>query len=529
MAGSPGTYENIKQVPLAVMFTWRGKNQGTQQADAWAKNVFVEKDGDQVFSVKRPGLSVVGSFAPSGYASLSVQCVTTEAYFAGPSVPRVITNDYYLDPLTGAIPTWSTPLVGGIPIPQPGHIGCWYSAMPITMGTQTSVPPTAFMLLHDYTYIYVGGWTFITHATQSFQLASANSISDAGFLPGFATLDGTWYLATVSLRRIWASALGDPNTWPALNYVTVDKSLDALTTITNLNSYVIVFGVRGLQLWYDAGISPGSPLAAVQGGILAYGMHPAGAFSLAKTEDSVFWLGTSPEGALAVYRLQGTQVTRVSTPGVERYLTAYFSAAPAITEKFATVFIRGSVARLSGHDFYMLTYQDPAAGAVGTGGVTLVYDFTLGTWVVWTQQTTNAYGEGAIRSWQIVSIPSGVSYVIDPLNGNTLTFSDTVYQDAGQKINTLIQTETHSWGNQRTKVIAATYPLLDTVVSSVGLSWTDDDYQTFVPAQSIDTSTSKKQLIRCGSTVQRAWQLTHTDNTPMRFYDLEVEVIPGAL
>jgi hypothetical protein len=144
------------------------------------------------------------------------------------------------------------------------------------------------------------------------------------------------------------------------------------------------------------------------------------------------------------------------------------------------------------------------------------------------QQTAYAYGEGGLRAVPITALTSGPAQFPDP-TGPLMQLDEGTYQDNGQPINVLLQTENYNWGNQRTKIFAATYPLLDTVSSSVSLSWSDDDYTTFSTPQMIDTTTAKKQLVRCGSAVRRAWQLTHTDNTPMRFYNLEVEILPGAL
>lgn len=114
-------------------------------------------------------------------------------------------------------------------------------------------------------------------------------------------------------------------------------------------------------------------------------------------------------------------------------------------------------------------------------------------------------------------------------NGQVYSLDTTYYLDATQSITFEVQTALFSWGNQRTKFIPATYVASDTLNSSFNLSWTDDDYTTFSTPQAISSAKPKKQLIRCGSTIERAWKLTHTDNAPMRFFNLEVEVVPGAL
>jgi hypothetical protein len=536
MAGSPSTYENIKSVPLYVQFNWRGQNTGGVQADAWAKNVFLEKDGEEPYSVKRPGLTVAGSLAPSGL-NLQIQGLVQEypapnynggAY--GPiAAPRAIIGDNYVNLLTGLNPLYSSPNAPGnnvLPLGGGQPAGCWYTSLPLpSLGAPASgsLPFTVFQSAYG---VYVGLWAHVplVSTKQTFAYVAPNE----SLLPGIAQINSTYYTLGIS-GNVWASASGTVSSWPVLNYVVADNAIGPPLALTSLGSYLVVFGQLGFQLWYDAGISPGAPIAAVQNGIFLSGMADAGAFSLVKTETQLIWLSSSAEGNLSVKSFNGQSVSTLSTPAVERFLTANFGPITPPTQQASSISIRGSILRTAGHEFYVLSAISPSAGAAGTGGVTLVYDLGTGAWVVWTQQTALAYGEGALRAWQVLGVPGGASYFPDMNNGTVLQISEQAYQDNGQSINVLIQTDLYNWGNQRTKIIPATYPLLDTVNSTVYLSWTDNDYSTFSTPQAITTMNAKKQLIRCGSTVQRAWQLTHTDNTPMRFYALELEVVPGAL
>ena len=525
MAGSPSTYENLKSIPLAVEFSWRGKNNGTVQADAWAKNVFIEKDSDSVYSVKRPGLQSAGTLTGTVYANYQIQCLVLEVYFGGPAAGFAVTNDHYLPLLTGA---------GALNVPLPANgyqiANAWYTSHSINVQSASVATTPFFAVMSSAWGIALGQWHYNAGAHLFYKsFSTVNTPSGAyQLVPGIASLDSTWYILD-SRGILWASALGDPSTWPALNYTSIDQAIGAPVSVIQYNSYIVTFGTQGTQLWYDAGISPGSPLAGVQGGVYSVGMASIAAFSLAKSESSLLWVGSSSEGNLAVFRLTGTAIDKISNASVDRYLAAYFSTAAQFTVAASSISIRGSICRVSGHEFYILTYISPSAAAVGTGGTTLVYDTGTGGWYVWTQQTSFAYGEGGLRAWQALSVPAGPTYMPDMVSGAVYQLSDTQYQDDTQVINVLLQTDNHNWGNMRTKFIPATYPLLDTTASTVSLSWSDDDYTTFNTPQAISTSAAKKQLLRCGSTVQRAWQLTHTDNAPMRFFSLEVEVVPGAL
>jgi hypothetical protein len=374
--------------------------------------------------------------------------------------------------------------------------------------------------------VIFGSWTSGT------RLYAARSVGNI-LVPGIVTLNSLWYVLG-SDGALWASDRSTIPTWPALNYIAVATSIGASVALGKLGDYIVAFGVLGYQLFYDAGVSPGSPLLPVQNGTGPCGMSAKAPMSLANSHTSLFWLGTSATGGLCIYELTGTAVAAISPPGVDRFLTALcanlrdFGDSGVYPAVPAPPMIRGSVFRSAGHEFYALTIQSPTASAVGTGGTTLVYNITAKNWDVWSQQTAYPYGEGALRAMSIVALTSEQAQFPDP-TGPVLELDEGTYRDNGLPINVLVQTANYSWGNQRMKIFAATYPLLDTVNSSVMLSWSDDDYTTFNTPQAIETLTSKKQLIKCGSAVRRAWQLTHTDNTPMRFYSLEVEVLPGAL
>ena len=73
--------------------------------------------------------------------------------------------------------------------------------------------------------------------------------------------------------------------------------------------------------------------------------------------------------------------------------------------------------------------------------------------------------------------------------------------------------------------MTAVYFIADTVSTTVALSYTDDDYQTFSNPRTIDFSTVKKYGLRFGSSRRRAWQILHTAATTFKAYTMEVEIM----
>ena len=515
MAADPATYENIKTVPLTVKLSPRD---ATLAQDAWMKNIFLEQADDGPYSVKRPGLKFYKS--NTGFGLSSYQLGGQGLLGAQPGLCLIYGQQLLV-------------LISPIQFFTPGG-GTTFTAPSgqLAQDRYRFGVQSAIGILHGFTawqgssrYVYTLGRLgnpieyFLTGAPAGLTL-----------LPSLCNLDNTWYVLDSS-GTIWASALSDITTWPALNSVLTGNLIGTPAALWRHLSYLIAFGSSGLAVYYDAAISPGAPLALVPNGTSQIGMPVVAALSLAEFEDTLYFLANAQGEGLAVYQQVGLQIAAVSTPAVNRILTAYGNLimqdnAAAVTGARAGWPV-GTAFRSAGHDYYMLTMPTYTNGSsIVRSGITLVYDIMAKEWYIWTQQTVS--GE---REWQAAGVIGSEDFQVwpDRATGQLCTLDEFTYQDNSLPVNVMIQTDAFSWGNQRIKLIAATYPLLDVVNSSVTLSWTDDDYQTFSTPQSISTVTSKKQLIRCGSTVRRAWKIVHTDNTPMRFYQLEVEVLPGAL
>ncbi len=59
--------------------------------------------------------------------------------------------------------------------------------------------------------------------------------------------------------------------------------------------------------------------------------------------------------------------------------------------------------------------------------------------------------------------------------------------------------------------------------SSLNISWTDDDYQTFSTPRAVDMSLERPVLHRLGRFLQRAFKMVFTQNAPLRVEHFEVD------
>lgn len=115
-------------------------------------------------------------------------------------------------------------------------------------------------------------------------------------------------------------------------------------------------------------------------------------------------------------------------------------------------------------------------------------------------------------------------------DANIYRFSDTAYQDNGVNFEMKFRTSMENFGTNRIKF--GTRILVDCdqtpTTSNVMISWTDNDYQTFSTPRAVDVSHAYKQLYALGRFRKRAYQVTYSDNFPMRMNGLEFDYVQGS-
>jgi hypothetical protein len=120
-----------------------------------------------------------------------------------------------------------------------------------------------------------------------------------------------------------------------------------------------LFGTNSIEVWYDAG-TPDFPLARIQGASNEIGC--VAPFSVAKLDNSLFWLGQDARGRGIVYRNNGYTGVRASNHSVEWQIQQYGDISDAIAYTY----------QQDGHSFYVLTFP--------TVQKTWVYDVSTQSW-----------------------------------------------------------------------------------------------------------------------------------------------------
>lgn len=172
-------------------------------------------------------------------------------------------------------------------------------------------------------------------------------------------LDGYFVFIEPNSQRVWITDLFDGQAVDPLDFASAEGSPDNLVGIIIDHREVWLFGTNSVEVWYNAG-GADFPLQRIQGAFNEFGC--AATYSLAKMDNSVFWLGADARGQGVVYRANGYTGTRISTHAVEWAIQSYGSLADAQAYTY----------QMDGHSFYVLTF--PSAGK------TWVYDAAINAW-----------------------------------------------------------------------------------------------------------------------------------------------------
>jgi hypothetical protein len=168
-----------------------------------------------------------------------------------------------------------------------------------------------------------------------------------------------------------------------------------------------VFGTDSVEVWYDSGATD-FPLQRIQGAFNEIGC--VSAFSVAKLDNGLFWLGTDARGQGIVYRANGYTGVRVSTHAIEYAIAQYGNISDAIAYTY----------QQEGHAFYVLTFP--------SGNATWVYDVST---QVWHERAGFDNGEFMRHRSNCQCNFGGNILVGDFENGNIYRFDLDVYADNG--------------------------------------------------------------------------------------------------
>lgn len=359
------------------------------------------------------------------------------------------------------------------------------------------------------------GYTFV------FSSDTFAEITDEDFEPADQVTfqDGYFIFNKANSGQFFISGLNDA-TFDALDIATAEGSPDNLVGLTSHNQNVFLFGTQSTEVFYNSGDAD-FPFSRMQGAVLSVGC--AAAFSIEKLLGQLYWLGGDNTGQGIVYRMQGYQAERISTPAIEAVIRAIDPTTLATA--------RAWTYQQGGHGFYCLNLP----------GVDSTYCFDASTGLWHERAYSGNWGLERHRA-DCHALAHGKNIVGDYESGKIYALDPDVYTDDGTAI-ICIRTAPHFSKNGR-RIFHHRFQLdMETGVGLDGtgqgtdpkvvLDWSDDGGHTFSNGQerAIGKIGEKKKRViwnRLGASRDRVYRATSSDPVKKVLLGAELDASEGA-
>lgn len=247
-------------------------------------------------------------------------------------------------------------------------------------------------------------------------VAALQQITTAGFSGGLLAnyMDGYFILTTPDTQDIRISGLQNGFEWNPLDFATAEGAPDDIVASIVNHREFWAFGSESTEVFYNSGDAT-FPLERIQGAFIEVGC--AAPYSVAKMDNSVFWLSQDHRGAGMVLRADGYTPSVVSTRALESTIATYGTISDAAAFCYQEF----------GHTFYVLTFP--------TARKTWTYDASTQLWHEREYQDV-IQGPGRIRA-NNYCFAFGKHLVGDYETGRLLEMDSNTFTDDGQYIKRL--------------------------------------------------------------------------------------------
>ncbi len=226
-----------------------------------------------------------------------------------------------------------------------------------TVGTLSTLSGTVRMARGRNYLALVDGTNGYTYDETTFAI-----IADPDF-PDDAThiryMDGFFIVNDPDTDNFFISELEDPTDWNPLSFRAASVSPDSALALSNTESILWILGDEVAEPYYNAE-DPDFPYELILNAVQEVGI--AAPQSIAESDDGIFWLATTPEGGLFVYRVKGLEGQVISDDGIDSQLAGVTDPTTAY----------GFIYTQKKQSFYILQLDD--------GNQTLVYNIKVGAW-----------------------------------------------------------------------------------------------------------------------------------------------------
>lgn len=238
------------------------------------------------------------------------------------------------------------------------------AAGPVVIGTISDGNTTVRIARGRTHLMFVDGNFGYTYDGTTFQLIADLDFPQASSSPPSSPthviyLDGFFIVNDALTDNFFISAIEDPDSWNALDFGAAAVGPDRARAIAATESELWVIGSETSQAFYNSG-NPDFPFAIILSASQEVGI--VAPQTIAESDAGIFFLATTPEGGLFVYRVQGHGGRRISAEEQDEQIAEVPDLSCAV----------GFIYQQAGKSFYVLQLHPDFP--------TLVYNINAGSW-----------------------------------------------------------------------------------------------------------------------------------------------------
>lgn len=243
--------------------------------------------------------------------------------------------------------------------------------------------------------------------------SSFTTINDAAFYPADQVTfqDGYFIYNRKNTQQFFIGPINAVTPFDPLDIASVEGSPDKLIGLIAMAQNVYMFGAQSIEVFYDSGDT--FPFTRIQGAVVDVGCYAA--FSIAKLQNQLYWLGGDETGQGIIYRMQGYQPQRISTPAIESVIRSLDP--DTLPSARAWVYQQG------GHSFYCLNLP----------GANSTWCFDAAT-QLWHERVYLDFITLERHRADCAAAAYGKNVVGDYVNGNVYALDQSTYNDNGGSI-----------------------------------------------------------------------------------------------
>ena len=297
-------------------------------------------------------------------------------------------------------------------------------------------------------------------------------------------------------NRIFTSSSNSLAAWGPADFITKQVKQDFPVGLARLNNQILAFGNETVEVFYNAGNTAGSPLSPIRqlhqkiGLSIGVGNPVTATHYYAIIENRLYFIGRKAGGAssLGLYVYNGSSFQKISTQEMDKILST------------ANIFSVNSVG-FNGNAAIAISFTDPLA-------ITANWLMFFPEWNDWFEWKSTIF--------QPVNSGSNFLGLSQPTKTYIFSTGD-AWADAGTSYTMQTQFKLPNDGAQN-KFCQKVSVTGDTSTTAQGLliEFSDDDYQTWNTAGTIDLTQSEKYLTRLGRYYDRAYRITSTTAAEVR-------------